>query len=121
MKLPGEMEHIFSVDEDYEVTCKVTYHYHPALAATREDPPESAFVEIIGVEYVSGAKNEVEESMLMTDVVLQMTYEESIVELEEIILQHVSDMEDAMMDQHYERQMEARIDMAVAQSQEEDA
>ena len=121
MRKYEKMEHLFSVTGDYEVTCNVQFHYYPGRHGSYLDPPEPESVEIVGVEYVSGARTEVEEAGFMVDVDAQMRDEDFLVELEEIILQHVADEADRMADAHYDGEMERRIDAAIAQSQEEDA
>lgn len=121
MKEPEKMESVFSVAGDYEIICNVLFHYYPGFHGSRHEPPEPESVEIVGVEYVSGARTEVEEAGFMLDVECQMNDDDFLAELEEVILQHVADEADRMTDLWHEQQMEAQIDAGVRASQEEDA
>ena len=110
MRKYEKMEHVFSCDEDYEVTCNVLFHYHKGYPGNQHEPPEPESVEIVGVEYVSGARSEAEEAMFMVEVDTQMKDEDFFLELENIILQYIADEEDRMADAHYDAMMEAKYD-----------
>ncbi len=119
MRKYERMEHQFSVTGDYEVTCNVLFHYYKGHHGSYHEPPEPDSVEIVGVEYVSGARTEVEEALFMVDVDAQMKDEDFFLELENIILQYIADEADRMADAHYDGEMERRIDAAIAQSHDE--
>ncbi len=111
------------VDEDSEVCVDVHFHFYKGSHGSYYDPPESDSVEIVEVKYHSGARHEVEEEIMMASVkgLMDMDDSEFLREMEDACLQMIADEEDRMADAHYDAEMEARIDAAVAQSQEEDA
>ncbi len=112
------------VDEDAEVCVDVHFHFYKGSHGSYYDPPEPDTVEIIEVKYHSGATDEVHEEEQMERVRALMDMDspnEFLLEMEDACLQMIADEEDRMADAHYDGEMEARIDAAVAQSQEEDS
>lgn len=106
---------------DTEVCVNVVFYYHPAFAGNQTTPPEPNTIEIVKLEYVSGAMNEVHEAMLMTAIEGMMANEDFVETLEDDIWEHVREVDVRAQDAYYDELYEREVDRAVMAAQEEDA
>lgn len=109
-------EYPVSVDGDYEVLVDVHFIYYPAYAGVMNppdmaQPPEPEDVEIVKLEYDSGARTEVEEAVFMRTVEANLEdNEEFMQELEQAVLDYVHEQEERMAEAHAEEMMERRLE-----------
>lgn len=109
-----------------EICVDVLFYYHKGFPGVmnppdRAQPPEPEEVEIHSLAYSSGAIDETHAEMLMSMIEKAMEDEDFLLELEEACLQFIADERDRAEDAYWDGVMEARIDAAIAQSQEEEA
>ena len=112
-KYPWDIEDLKS---GHEFTVNVLYYYHPGRPQTRHEPEEHAEIEVVGIEYVAGALNdmhwEMSREMIEHLIMDEESHEHSLIE--QAIHEHIQD-ENERRDES-EREYESMVDSAIAQS-----